>query len=130
MTHQAESSVLAVGFLRPDQALLLTPRPKEIDRNNVDKLTRAFSKSIAAYARFEVSWVVLDLGKVTRIDTAGIRFLFGAWRLTAEICGSTLRICSNCPDVLRMLEGGKVHHAITTYPSVRDAMQNKPDSGT
>ncbi|MFF3166815.1 STAS domain-containing protein [Streptomyces sp. NPDC003273] len=89
----------------------------EIDHNSAGPLIDVLGLDVLG----DSPRVVVDLRRVSFMDSSGINVLLGARRDIAT-AGGWLRLAGVQPSVMRVLEIVGVHHIIPCYPSLREAL--------
>ncbi len=106
-----------VRLTRSGSTLVARPLGRWLDGHTAPELQRAVATGIDGGARS----VVLDLGEVTTVDSAGLGTMVRLLKLIPE--GGKLVLCSCRPQVAELLERGRLDSILVAYPDADAAIR-------
>jgi anti-sigma B factor antagonist len=93
------------------------PLEGEVDLNVSPQLAATINELISA----KPPRIVVDLSRVTYIDSSGLAVLIGGMQSVEEY-GGTFALAGMCPDVRSILETARLDQFFVTFPHVDAAL--------
>lgn len=105
---------------KKENVLVITPDEESIDRNNA----RSFrDQAVALVGQYQTPYLILDLNKMTWIDSAGIGSLLSILR-AAHLRGGEVKLCCVRRPVRKLIELVSAHKIFEIYSSSEEAMRS------